>query len=55
MEELGLTTALKAVMTCGTEVMTFITDNPVLWVLFCGSFVGLGAYVIRKVKGVAKR
>lgn len=46
---------VTAILDVGTQVMNFIIGNPLLLTLFCGSLVGLGCYVIRKVKGVAKR
>lgn len=46
---------VTAILDVGTQVMNYIIGNPLLLTLFCGSLVGLGCYVIRKVKGVAKR
>lgn len=55
MEGSGITSAVTSILGVGTQIMNFITSNDLLNILFCGSLVGLGAYAIRKVKGVAKR
>lgn len=52
---IDITGSVSSILNIGTQVMDFITGNSMLLTLFCGSLVGLGCYVIRKVKGVAKR
>lgn len=47
--------SVQSVLSVGTQIMNFIIDNPLLLTMFCGSLVGLGCYVISKVKGVARK
>jgi hypothetical protein len=51
---IDVTSSVTSILGVGSQVMTFITGDTLLLTLFCGSLVGLGCYVIRKVKGVAK-
>jgi hypothetical protein len=51
---IDITGSVTSILGVGSQVMTFITGNSLLLTLFCGSLVGLGCYVIRKVKSVAK-
>lgn len=46
--------SVTSILDIGTQVMNFIAGNSLLMTLFCGSLVGLGCYVVKKVKGVAK-
>lgn len=50
-----VTLSVQSVLTVGTQIIDFIIDNPLLLMMFCGSLVGLGCYVISKVKGVARK
>jgi hypothetical protein len=52
--EISVTDSVTSILGVGTQVMNFISGNTLLMTLFCGSLVGLGCYVIRKVKSVAK-
>lgn len=49
-----ITTSVEKLLGVGTQVMNFIQGNEYLFVLFCASLVGVGCYVIRKVKKTAK-
>lgn len=50
-----VSSSVSSILDIGSQVMTFIAGNSLLMTLFCGSLVGLGCYVVRKVKGVAKK
>jgi hypothetical protein len=53
-KEISITDSVTSILGVGTQVMNFITGDTLLMTLFCGSLVGLGCMVIRKIKGVAK-
>ncbi len=46
--------AVEQLLEVGSQVMTFIFDNKLLAVLFMSAVVGVGCYVISKVKKTAK-
>jgi hypothetical protein len=50
----SITDSVTSILGVGSQVMNFITGDNLLMTLFCGSLVGLGCYVISKVKKVAK-
>jgi hypothetical protein len=51
----NVTDSVTSILAIGTQVMNFIAGNSLLMTLFCGSLVGLGCYVVKKVKSVAKK
>ncbi len=53
-DTLDITGSVESLLGVGTQVMNFITGNEFLFTLFCASLVGVGCYVIRKVKKTAK-
>lgn len=50
----SLTTALSNIGTITTQAVNIITDNPVLFLFFCGGLLGIGFKVISQAKRTAK-
>lgn len=49
-----ITSALSTISSAASSVMTFITGNELMMVLFCSSIVGLAFSFIRKAKRTAR-
>lgn len=47
-------TIVASLLELSTNVITFITDNPLMMIMFSGSLVGVACYVVRKVKKTSK-
>lgn len=47
-ERFTMTTAVTYLMTLGSQILNFISDNTLLFTLFCGSVV------VRKIKKTSK-
>lgn len=52
--ELTIAGAVQSIITTASSVMTVVEGNELLFTLFCGSLVGLGCAVVRKLKKTAK-
>lgn len=50
----NLTTALSSIGTIITQCVDVITDNPVLFIFFCGGLLGVGFKAVRQAKKAAK-
>ena len=50
----GLASALSDIGTLVTQCLSWITNNPVLFLIFVSGLVSIGFYVIRKAKKTAK-
>lgn len=50
-----ITEATTSIFSMASEVMDVITGNPLLFTLFCGSFVFLGCGIVKAIKKTAKR
>lgn len=50
----SLTSALTNIGTIITQCMGIITENPVLFLFFCGGLLGIGFKAIRQAKKAAK-
>ena len=53
-ERFTMTTAVAYLMAIGSQILNFISDNALLFTLFCGSIVSLGCVVVRKIKKTSK-
>jgi hypothetical protein len=53
LSSVDITSIVNNVLDVGVLVLNYIAGNSILSTLFCGSLVGLGCYVIKKVKDVA--
>lgn len=50
----NLTGALTNIGTIITQCVGIITDNPVLFLFFCGGLLGIGFKAVRQAKRAAK-
>jgi hypothetical protein len=51
----GDNTFVSTIFVIAKLVLNFITSNVLLTILFSGSLVGLGCYVIKNIKQVSRR
>ncbi len=53
-ERFTMTTVVTCLMAVGSQILNFISDNTLLFTLFCGSIVSLGCVIVRKIKKTSK-
>lgn len=53
-ERFNMSTAVTYLMAVGDQMLNFISDNTLLFTLFCGSVVSLGCVIVRKIKKTSK-
>lgn len=53
-ERFTINTVVTLLMAVGRQILNFISDNTLLFTLFCGSIVSLGCVIVRKIKKTSK-
>ena len=53
-ERFNMSTAVTYLMAVGNQILNFISDNTLLFTLFCGSIVSLLCVIVRKIKKTSK-
>ena len=53
-ERFTMTTTVTYLIALGSQILNFISDNTLLFTLFCISIVSLGCVIVRKIKKTSK-